>query len=34
MNEREGITTDSGEDNSIVRECNEKFYANKINNLD
>lgn len=34
MNERESVTTDSGDDNSILREGNEKLYANKINNLD
>lgn len=34
MNERESITTDSGDDNSILREGNEKLYANKVNNLD
>ena len=30
MNERESITTASRDSNSILRECNEKLYANKI----
>lgn len=33
MNERESVTADSGDDNSILREGS-KLYANKINNLD
>ena len=34
MNEREDITTNSRDHNSIVRECDEQLCANKINKLD